>query len=1149
MATLLKRKDKAKLLFLPILAIALGMYAQQASLKRDLLLDAAILFLAGAVLLFVAFCGFLDEPANKGGHLTVLIGLPIIFVAAVAFRFVDLATLPEGIWFDEAQNGLIAQRILEDPAFWPVYVSEGTTHFPAFYLYLMATSIKLFGINIFSVRAVAGIISSLTVLVMYLFGKELFEWRVGLIAAALMAVDRWHFSASRLGMSGVLAGFFAVLGAYFLLRGLRRRRYFDFACAGLSLGLGLHSYLAFNLVPAVIALWLLHRLLAGRLDFIRIHYQGLALAAVVAGVIFLPIGVFAVQHPSEFTKRAEAVWIFKDRPPQQHLSILRTNIEKHLLMFNYRGDRNGRHNLPEEPMLDPVTGALFALGFLASVLLIRRHQHFLLVLWVLIMTMPGVLSLDFEAPQSWRSIGSIPGVVMLAAWVLGSTWRGLELVLGRGNEKLAALPIVGLLVLSVYWNYETYFVRAKSDFAVWSAHSIHETLIARQLQELSPEVRLIVQDTFLNRPTTQFLAPEFGVQEPFNVASSLPLRDRRDTAVFLDGANVEGFDRLLEVYPDARYQLLSPSFGGPLAVRSVFVPTDQIVGIQGLAARYYEGRKPSAEPAINGRVSALDLDWSRGTPLPPPFFAEWRGTLVVPAYGEYQFELVGPAGLTLSIDEFEVLRGGETGSTVLAVGAHPIALQGVIDRAAVVRLTWQPPGRAREVLRHDALFLPQVKVRGLLGRYYQGLGWQGEPRLERIDPSPSIRFHLRPLPSPYSVEWVGKIDIPRAGSYLFGTQSIDRSWLYVDNQLVVDNGQATNQYSEGGIELSAGLHDFRVRYTDETDHTFIKVFWMPPGRGREPIPSDRLFPAWGSYSAPAGPVPAASRPARTEYSPASLKQSSLRPLLAFGSPGQEEGELLDPRAVAVDASGNVYVADTGNARIQKFDPAGQFLDAWGSENGDTDWLSEPTDLAIDNEGALFVLDSETGWIRKYSPTGQLLGKLAGPAAAMYKPRGMDIDSEGKLHVADTGMSRLLVLSPEGRIIQEVERRGAAFDQFREPVDVLVGEGGNIFVADAVNSRLSRLDIAWNHLLHWPISQSFSLRGAHIAPAGDGTIWVTDPSNGLVVRFTVDGQPLERLGGGGLLVKPVGIATDADGNVYIADAGQHQVIKFGRESSN
>ncbi len=1146
MATILKRKHKARLLFLPTVAIALGVYAQQSSLNRDLLLDAAILFLAGAILLFFAHRGLPEDLSSKGRRLTVLIGLPIIFVAAIAFRLVDLPSLPEGIWFDEARNGLIAQRILDDPAFRPVFVSEGTTHFPAFYLYLMATSIKVFGVNIFSVRVVAAVVGSLTVLVMYLFGKELFNWRIGLIASALMAVDRWHFSASRLGMSGVLAGFFAALSVYFLLRGFRRRRLLDFVCAGLSVGLGLHSYLAFNLVPALLALWLLHRLLAERLEFLRAHYKGLVLATVVAGVIFLPIGIYAAQNPNEFTKRAETVWIFKDRPPDQHVSILRTNIEKHLLMFNHRGDKNGRHNLPEEPMLDPVTGALFALGFLASILLIRRHEHFLLVLWILIMTLPGVLSLDFEAPQSLRSIAVIPGVVMLAAWVLGSTWRGLEVVLGRGNEKLAALPILGLLALSGYWNYETYFVRAKSDFAVWTAHSVHETLIARQLKQLSPDVRLIVEDTFVDRPTTQFLAPEFATQEPFNLASSLPLGDQRDTAIFLDGTNVEGFDQLLDLYPNARYQLDSASFGGPVAIRSVFVTREQVAGIQGLTARYFRGREPGARPVITTRVSVLDLAWEQATPLPTPFFAEWQGTLVAPSYGRYELELVGPAGLTLDIDEEEVLSGGESGFLVLAAGAHPITLRGVIDRPTPVRLTWQPPGQTRQFLSHDALFLPQVKVRGLLGRYFQGPDWQGQPKLERIDPSLSIRFHLRPLAPPYSVEWVGKIDIPRAGHYLFGTHSIDRSWLYVDNQLVVDNGRATNQYTEGGIDLSSGLHDIRVRYTDETDHTYIKVFWVPPGQVREPIPSDRLYPVWGSYPARAGSTPIPTRPVPPESLPVAIKPSPLRALIAFGSPGTGDGELLDPRGVAVDDAGNVYVADTGNARIQKFDPAGRLLVAWGPEIDESARLREPTDLAIDNEGALFVLDSHSGWIRKFSPTGELTGTLAGPSVAMYKPRGMDIDSEGNLHIADTGMSRLLTISPGGQVTRTIERKGAAFDQFLEPVDVLIENGRSIFVTDAVNSRLSRLDLAWNHLLHWPLSQSFSLRGAHLALAADGTIWVTDPLNAAVVRYTIDGRPIERLGGDGQLVEPVGIATDRDGNVYVADAGQHRVIKFGAE---
>ena len=110
-------------------------------------------------------------------------------------------------------------------------------------------------------------------------------------------------------------------------------------------------------------------------------------------------------------------------------------------------------------MLDPVTGALFALGFLASILLIRRHKHFLLVLWVLVMTLPGVLSLDFEAPQSLRSIAVIPGVVMLAAWVLGSTWRGLELVLGRETRNSPRCPLLA------WWRYAAFGTTRHTSFA------------------------------------------------------------------------------------------------------------------------------------------------------------------------------------------------------------------------------------------------------------------------------------------------------------------------------------------------------------------------------------------------------------------------------------------------------------------------------------------------------------------------------------------------------------------------------------------------------------------------------------------------------------------------------------------------------------
>ena len=249
-----------------------------------------------------------------------------------------------------------------------------------------------------------------------------------------------------------------------------------------------------------------------------------------------------------------------------------------------------------------------------------------------------------------------------------------------------------------------------------------------------------MEDTFLNRPTTKFLAPGFATQEPFDLASTLPLRDPRNTAIFLDGDNVKGFNLLRELYPNAQSELRTASFGGPVALRSVFIPRDQISSIQGLVARYYRGGQPSEEPAITSRVTALDFDWALGTPIPPPFYAEWRGTLVVPTYGRYELELIGPAGLTLSIDETEVLTGGQTRSKVLALGTHPIAIHGVVDQATPVRLTWQTPGQAKASPRARCAIHAPSKGQGTSWPLLPGswLAGPAEARTNRSQPEHQI---------------------------------------------------------------------------------------------------------------------------------------------------------------------------------------------------------------------------------------------------------------------------------------------------------------------------------------------------------------------------------------------------------------------------
>jgi DNA-binding beta-propeller fold protein YncE len=77
----------------------------------------------------------------------------------------------------------------------------------------------------------------------------------------------------------------------------------------------------------------------------------------------------------------------------------------------------------------------------------------------------------------------------------------------------------------------------------------------------------------------------------------------------------------------------------------------------------------------------------------------------------------------------------------------------------------------------------------------------------------------------------------------------------------------------------------------------------------------------------------------------------------WGSEGTGEGQFIEDHGIAVDSSGNVYVVDTRNNRIQKFSSDGTFIRAWGSEGCGTDQFLIPHDIAVDSSGNVYVTDS------------------------------------------------------------------------------------------------------------------------------------------------------------------------------------------------
>ena len=259
------------------------------------------------------------------------------------------------------------------------------------------------------------------------------------------------------------------------------------------------------------------------------------------------------------------------------------------------------------------------------------------------------------------------------------------------------------------------------------------------------------------------------------------------------------------------------------------------------------------------------------------------------------------------------------------------------------------------------------------------------------------------------------------------------------------------------------------------------------------------------------------------------------------------GNPPEPRGAAVDATGNVYVVDTANRLVHKIDPNGALLWTVGPGEGEAAF-AEPVAVAVDaTTGDVVVLNSKLGWLHRFDAAGQPLGRVGGPQARFFQPRGFDIAPDGSIYLADTGGARVVRLTALGQIVGQIGEKGQATGQIREPTDVAVDRQGNVFVADAANRKVIVYGPDGAMRAEWAIGEATSVVGPHLAPDGQGGVFVSDPTTGAVRAYGPRGElraetgPLEA--DGVAAPRPVGIKLAAPGVLIVTDVESRRVLRI------
>ncbi len=458
--------------------------------------------------------------------------MAVLGVAALAasFRFLDINNFPPGLFPDEAANGEDALLILKGD--WRPFYPRGNGREGLFF-YLLAFSVKIFGVGFWQIHAVSAMVGVLTVLGVYFATRVWFGRQAGFLAAFLLATNHWHVTLSRTGFRAILIPLFVAAFTAFAGYAIRfvsekgignqesgvnwQRKvvsYLFAVLAGAAFASGFYTYIAYRVMIGVVGGVFLLLLISDLMETFKSkgevkmphfrRYGWHVLWAVVAGLIVLaPLGWYFVKNPADFVGRAGQVSVFNEDLQEEYgdgslwLTIWYSMRETTMSFFYGEGDLNWRHNVSGYPLLNPLVGVLGLLGlawaFMESGFLFKKicqgkEIHLSMVFPYLLlllfgMVLPVVTTIE-GVPHALRSVGMVVPIFMLAgtAGAVAIHWFQKRYRSGIIRDVFYGLA-AGILLLTAVYDGALYFFVSRNDSQAHYAYRADLTEVSKYINE------------------------------------------------------------------------------------------------------------------------------------------------------------------------------------------------------------------------------------------------------------------------------------------------------------------------------------------------------------------------------------------------------------------------------------------------------------------------------------------------------------------------------------------------------------------------------------------------------------------------------------------------------------------------------------------
>ncbi len=393
----------------------------------------------------VVYSGWKRSAARLKITRGVLLVAIVLFAGALALRAFNTSTIPIVLSGDEASSGLFATKFIKGELN-NLFIT-GWFSFPMLNNFLQSLSIRIFGQTTQALRLLAAFCGAITVVLVYLIGREMFGNLAGAVSAIFLAGMHFHNHFSRIGLNNIWDGLFftLVLGCVWI--GWKKNSRAAWLLAGLGLGLAQYFYATGRLLFGIVPLWIL---LAGIFDWKKFKKAtpDVLLMGLVALMVVLPLVFFYGKHPNEFMAPMNRVTIYGEWLTNAAAEF---NGSKFLVMLDqiklsicgYFDEPTRAWYTPGVPLLRAIPGAIFLLGLALTLLHPKDERHQLLWIWLGAIAM-AVASSE-SAPAAQRYVAAAPALAL----IIGLSLSQLGNIFSKWMPKGAKVFQVSIIVISL----------------------------------------------------------------------------------------------------------------------------------------------------------------------------------------------------------------------------------------------------------------------------------------------------------------------------------------------------------------------------------------------------------------------------------------------------------------------------------------------------------------------------------------------------------------------------------------------------------------------------------------------------------------------------------------------------------------------------